>query len=215
MTIQFKIFQEIIRNTFKHLGTIDKNDKAVSVTDSSKEWSILQKAIKKSVIHHLCLIDLASNIEEVCSVLLLIGVISGLSITTFSLYYASVLPLLDIGALQSYFEVLAIIGPLFVLCYCGTELSKSSEYIANICYKIDFIGTDIRFQKSLLLIMIRSQKPIRITVGKFAGLSTEVFSWVSKVQKTLSNKYRHINFYSLCVVSTHTLWFFVRAMMVK
>ncbi|KAF2879492.1 hypothetical protein ILUMI_26687 [Ignelater luminosus] len=177
MTIQFKLLQERLRDTFKHLGTDDKNNKTVSVTDSSREWPILQKSIKKIVIHHLSLIDLVGNIEEVFSVLLLIGVISSLSIASFSLYYASVLPLLDFSAVQSYFEVSAVILTLFVISYCGTGLSESSEYIASICYEINFIGTDIRFQKSLLLIMMRSQKPVRITIGKFAGLSIEIFVW--------------------------------------
>ncbi|KAF2895754.1 hypothetical protein ILUMI_10422 [Ignelater luminosus] len=215
ITLQFKILQKILRDTFKHLGINDRDDETVSVTDSSKKWKTLRTEIKKIVIHHLSLIDLVGNLEAVSSVLLLIGVISGLSITSFSLYYASVLPLLDFTALQSYFEVLATIVPLFVVCYCGNELSKSSEYIANMCYKINFIGTDIKFQKSLLLIMMRSQKPVRLTIGKFAGISIEIFTWVSKPVQQPRHKYMNINCCSLCVASIHTLWFYVRVTIVK
>lgn len=73
-----------------------------------------------------------------------------------------------------------IITTLFLVCYYGTILSLSSKSIADACFEINFIGSDIRFQKYLLLIMARSQKPVRLTAGGFAELSMVIFVWVLK-----------------------------------
>lgn len=104
-------------------------------------------------------------------------------------------PALDFKALQSYLEVIYIISALFFLCYCGTELSEASQSIASACYEADFIGTDIRFQKSLIFIMMRSQRPAQITVGKFTGLSIAIFTLVSLLFiLVLKDNFRFISF---------------------
>ncbi|KAF2903850.1 hypothetical protein ILUMI_02323, partial [Ignelater luminosus] len=151
--------------------------KAFYTDDSTGfNWFYLHGKIKRCVTHHLHIIKLTEDVEEICSTIVFIGVVAGLSVTSFSLYYASVLPLLDFKALQSYLEVGMIISSLFFLCYCGTELSEASQSIASACYEANFVGTDLRFQKSLMFIMMRSQKPARITVGKFTELSIAIFT---------------------------------------
>ncbi|KAF2895753.1 hypothetical protein ILUMI_10421 [Ignelater luminosus] len=173
LTTQYKILRMRMQRTFQELAVTDDT--------SNLSWPHLHHLIKQCVTHHLSILKLTSDVEEVCSTLVFIGVIAGLSVTSFSIYYASVLPPLDFKALQSYLEAGMIILALFYLCYCGTQLSEASQSLASACYETNFIGTDVRFQKDLAFIIMRSQRPIKITVGKFVGLSIGIFTFVSSL----------------------------------
>lgn len=96
------------------------------------------------------------------------------------------MPLFDASILQSYLELFLLCTLLFFLCYWATELTLAGFSIAHAVYSLDFIETDLKFQKSLLLIMIRSHKPVRVTVGRFVHLSVEIFVWVSN--HTIKNR---------------------------
>ncbi|KAB0800142.1 hypothetical protein PPYR_08022 [Photinus pyralis] len=148
--------------------------------DQNKSWTILQRFLKDIVERHLSLIDLMQQIEMACSKLVLIDVLANLLIICFSCYYASVLPLFDSKAFQAYFEVVVVSLSQFSMSYFGTQLSVASQSIADTCYELDFIGTDIRFQKGLLIVMRRSVKPLYITVGGFSMLSITVFVMIMK-----------------------------------
>ncbi|KAK5638845.1 hypothetical protein RI129_013140 [Pyrocoelia pectoralis] len=87
----------------------------------------------------------------------------------------SILPLFDTKAFQAYFEVIVVSVSQFIMSYYGTQLSIASQSISDTCYELNFVGTDVRFQKGLLMIMRRSSKPLFITVGGFAVLSINVF----------------------------------------
>ncbi|KAF5294996.1 hypothetical protein FQA39_LY13306 [Lamprigera yunnana] len=170
MCTQFKIFNHYIETTFQNILK-DNND----INEVSVGWPILQKSISEVVQRHLFLIKIMDDVEMACSTPVFVDVIANILIICCSGYYASVLPLFDPKAFQSYFEIVAVTLSLFLVSYFGSEVTIVLEAIADTCYGLDFIGTDLRFQKSLVMIMKRSQKPIRITVGGFVALSIAVF----------------------------------------
>lgn len=61
--------------------------------------------------------------------------------------------------------------PLIFNSFWGTKVITESLALAKSCYEVEFVGTDIRFQKALILIMQRSQSPFKLTLGRFAALS--------------------------------------------
>lgn len=64
-------------------------------------------------------------------------------------------------------------------CYWGNEVALESQAVAKACYDVDFVGTDIQFQKGLALIIKRSHKPVNMTAGKFTKLSLKMYAWVN------------------------------------
>ncbi|KAF5286407.1 hypothetical protein FQR65_LT12587 [Abscondita terminalis] len=174
ITIHYKILKIRIKNRFDIISEIRTN----SLISERKKYQHLQEVIKRTVKHHLTLINVTNELKIVGSNVLLITAIASICIMTFSLYYASVLPMLSTAALLSYFEVSAVSSTLFMLSYFGTQLATASEDISNTLYEMDFVGLDIRFQKSLLLIIMRSQKPSWLTIGGFTNLSISVYAWV-------------------------------------
>lgn len=86
---------------------------------------------------------------------------------------------------------------------------EESEAAAAACYDLDFVGSDVRFQKSLQLIMLRSQKPTLITGAKIFGLTLGTFV---SVYLNMNNSYGWIfltnNYHTLFrVVSSVALIF--------
>lgn len=64
-------------------------------------------------------------------------------------------------------------------CYYGNEITLASVSISDACYDANFVGTNLSYQKDLLIIMQRSQKPVNHTIGKFANLTLTAFVSVS------------------------------------
>lgn len=64
---------------------------------------------------------------------------------------------------------------LLLLSYWGHRVLEESQAVADVCYQIDFVGSDTRFQKGLQLMIERSQRPIYFTAGKFSQVTLSNF----------------------------------------
>lgn len=64
---------------------------------------------------------------------------------------------------------------IFAVSFYGDKVAQESLKVSRVCYEIDFIGTDSRFQKSLLLIIWNCQQPVQFTIGKLGVLSLDTF----------------------------------------
>lgn len=67
----------------------------------------------------------------------------------------------------------------FCLCFWGQRVSNDSVNIAKACYDIDFVGTDLSFQKSVKIMIQAAQTPTTFTAGGYADLSLVTFQQVS------------------------------------
>lgn len=70
-----------------------------------------------------------------------------------------------------------------ILCYCwhGNEVILISSDIPKFAFNIDWIMLNEPTKKALLMLMMRAQRPIRFTTGKFAFLSLETYMTVIKL----------------------------------
>lgn len=67
---------------------------------------------------------------------------------------------------------------LFVYCWHGNEVQLESLSVAYAIYASDWTASDESTKKMLVLPMLRAQRPLRVTAGKFAFLSVETFTTV-------------------------------------
>lgn len=68
---------------------------------------------------------------------------------------------------------------LTIYCYNGNEISMQSEQISVAAYNTDWFGAEDSIKKNLILMMVRAQRPIKITAGKFVFLSLATLMNVS------------------------------------
>jgi len=94
------------------------------------------------------------------------------SITSFQL------KLTDIKSYQEIVYLFANIYQVFLYCYWGNEVTTSSLNVSQASYEVNFVGKDVNFQRGIAMIMLRSQKTLEITMGKFIKLSLSTFASV-------------------------------------
>ncbi|EFA10779.1 odorant receptor 67c [Tribolium castaneum] len=60
---------------------------------------------------------------------------------------------------------------VFVICVCGQRLMDAFHSVGTTVYNSEWCDTDVDFQKGVILITIRAQKPVRIYAGPFSYVS--------------------------------------------
>ncbi|KAF5308060.1 hypothetical protein FQR65_LT06435 [Abscondita terminalis] len=161
--------QNLLQNSITDCLT-DTINKA-RVEDHTVEWKYLQKRLKQVVLYHIAILDVSKLVDETFKITHLVTIISLSYVLCLQLYGLSKTSISDGIFWIQCLDVIILTVPLNIVNYYGNEIILDSQNIANCCYNVDFIGTDIRFQKGLLLIIQKSQKPIVMTVGNFAPLS--------------------------------------------
>lgn len=91
------------------------------------------------------------------------------------------MPITNVSFVGILSILLAMIFQLLIFSWNGNELSIASEEIANVVYDIDWIMANNSTKRLIILIMQRAQKPVYITLGKFANLSMTTFVMVQKI----------------------------------
>lgn len=76
----------------------------------------------------------------------------------------------------SYF--ILMLFQLLIYCWHGNEILLESMNVAKAIFNSNWIVTEDEIKKYLMLMMLRAQRPIRMTAGKFAFLSLETYMTV-------------------------------------
>lgn len=74
-----------------------------------------------------------------------------------------------------------IVCQIWLLCYYGQKLMDSSAGVAFGVYDSEWTDLEIELRKQLTLIILRAQKPQRLSAMNFAAISLETFAAVSGI----------------------------------
>ncbi|RLZ02187.1 Odorant receptor 10 [Cephus cinctus] len=135
------------------------------------------------VANHRRVIEFSDKIEDLFSYISLVQVLSSTLIicTIGFMFITSISSTKNILTLMKF--GLFILGELWeTLAYClaGEYLSNQSQSISQAVYECPWYKMQPRDSKMLMMIMIRAQKPLRITAGKFIFLSLDNFTDILK-----------------------------------
>ncbi|XP_031345050.1 odorant receptor 85c-like isoform X2 [Photinus pyralis] len=144
------------------------------------QWKYLNQTLKETIRYHMAILDMADEMEELCSGLLLFVFISTLGMLCFIIYRASTLPFTDTQVLRNLFEGMSIALQVLIICFWGQEVANESESVAHSILESNFAGTDLRFQRALQLAMLRSQRATALTAGKFTSIGLPTFAWIMR-----------------------------------
>ncbi|XP_011155581.2 odorant receptor 4 [Solenopsis invicta] len=82
--------------------------------------------------------------------------------------------------LKSLFFYIAITLEAFIFCFAGEYLSNKSKSVANAAYEAIWYDVKPCESRILLILILRSQKRLTLTIGKFNDLSLKVFASILK-----------------------------------
>ncbi|KAK4878810.1 hypothetical protein RN001_011316 [Aquatica leii] len=86
------------------------------------------------------------------------------------------MPLQDVRSLRIFLEALLSSFTLLFICHASENVVDESERLANAVYHVDFVGTNLSFQRSLIIIMQQTQKPLVIKAGSLIDVSLVTYT---------------------------------------
>uniref|UniRef100_A0AAU6ND63 Odorant receptor n=1 Tax=Mythimna loreyi TaxID=667449 RepID=A0AAU6ND63_9NEOP len=133
--------------------------------------------LKFIIDSHQKLISLTQQLDDVFDKVIFINLTSA----TISICFFGLSAKVAHGALPmatNFAAVLCLILPLFNLCYYGEMLRESSAGMAESVYNNPWYRGDLRYQKLLWFIIMRSQKPCCLTSMKYSPITLNTFTTV-------------------------------------
>ncbi|CAD1476407.1 unnamed protein product, partial [Heterotrigona itama] len=154
-------------------------DKLAETLNNHNEQQSRIIIIKNLIVKHQRIINLSENIENVFTFISLLQFFFNIVVICF----VSFLLVTSLNSEQAS-RMIAKCFPYYItvnfealiLCYTGEYLSSKSENIGWIVYNSNWYELSIYETRALLLLILRSQKPLNLTVGKFMNLSLETFA---------------------------------------
>ncbi|XP_044260523.1 odorant receptor 4-like [Tribolium madens] len=139
---------------------------------NEKTQEFVKKLTSDCVYHHQELIAMCDHAEEDFNYLMLSQFICSLLVVCLQLFQ------LTFGSAEFFSMVFFLILILFqILCYCwhGNEVQLVSGELSRNAFEINWIIMKESSKTSLLLLMMRAQRPCYFTAGKFSILSLQTF----------------------------------------
>ncbi|KAL0134014.1 hypothetical protein PUN28_001131 [Cardiocondyla obscurior] len=166
-------------------GQIDiVRQKLSEITRKNVKLSGNESVVKRLIIRHQKIIDFSKNIEVLFSNIALIQFVSN----TLVICCLGFLIVISIGApggssmlIKSVFFYIVISMEAFIFCFVGEYLSSKSQKIGDAAYESLWYQLNPNQNRDILIMIIRSQKHLTLTVGKVMDLSLKQFASIVKV----------------------------------
>ncbi|XP_043285618.1 uncharacterized protein [Venturia canescens] len=149
----------------------------------SLEMELLTECIR----HHVQIFQLADSVNEVFSNVVFLQFALSSLILCVSAYETSAMKLFsaEFAALMLY--LCCMLVQIFVYCFYGGELTLQSVDICDAVYRMDQSLLSIRTKKSLVMVMMRSLRPITFTCGHIITVSIDSFNQLLKLSYSVYN----------------------------
>ncbi|KAK5640861.1 hypothetical protein RI129_009408 [Pyrocoelia pectoralis] len=179
-SVQFKMLQnnlmQITENAHRLMTQEPRGAAEHQEVDASQiPWEYLQKSLNEAISYHLSILDVTYEMENIFNMLTLSIFMFSLAVTCFQVYHASILSAFDVRFLKCFTDSSSALFPVFLLCFWSHQVAHESEQVAKYVFQANFAGSDLRLQKSLSLIMLRSQRPVLLKAGKLIEISLPTF----------------------------------------
>ncbi|XP_058802884.1 odorant receptor 82a-like [Phymastichus coffea] len=165
---------ELLRERFKYLLA------RAALNESGNEHLILSPIVER----HMYLLKIVDIIENAFSVQLLVQLLTSLVI--FCLTEYQIVRIIDkdvIDVLELVFATyyyMTFLVSLFAYCVLAVILSTESIKLKETAYNSDWYRLPPSDVKLLIIIMVRADRPVELTAGKFVPLSVDLFCSVLK-----------------------------------
>ncbi|KAG5326914.1 OR67C protein, partial [Acromyrmex heyeri] len=176
------VINALIVSLILHVGgQIDIMCRGLVEISSDDTFDLQTSTIKALIRRHQRIIALSADIETLFSYIALMQFLWN----TLVICCLGFLIVISIGDTQgstmlikSLFFYVVITLEAFIFCYAGEYLSDKGRMIGNAAYEIKWYKLNPTQSRILLLLILRSQRKLTITIGKFMELSLERFTTV-------------------------------------
>ncbi|PSN35840.1 Odorant receptor 89 [Blattella germanica] len=156
----------------------------LSIYHTEQYNSNMDYHLQACVRHHQQIFQFIREMENVFT----IGMCLTLLVLMTSTCIAAFSAVISRGEVEDVVQIIMLyvawMTSICVICWTANELSDKAESVKNAAYEGEWIGTSISFQRSVLLIITRSNKIFNLTAGKFVLVNNETM--MNILNETLS-----------------------------
>ncbi|XP_063989745.1 uncharacterized protein LOC135168984 [Diachasmimorpha longicaudata] len=184
---------EIIKYRIMMMPRAIANERAESDCGSKPEeiLKIETKYLTSHTRHHLAILEFSKTTNDIFTIS--IGIqycVSSLvlCVSAFSLSHMKPFSK-EFNSLMMYLACMLL--QIFIFCAAANEVTIKSGTVADAIYEMDWTSLSINSKKSLILIMVRTLKPIMYTSAHLISLSLVSFTSVLKLSYSVFNILNH------------------------
>ncbi|KAL6263328.1 hypothetical protein P5V15_006125 [Pogonomyrmex californicus] len=156
--------------------------------DYSKQYQIDSGAmISECVRHHLNVHELVRRIQSLFVWTVTILFIFSMVTLCTSIFQMSKKKILSVKFLSLTLYLGSMLFQVFFYCWYGNELQLKSKNIGNAIYSSNWTIATTRDRRSLLFVMIISQRGLRLSYYGIFNLALDTFTWILKTSYSAFN----------------------------
>ncbi|XP_071643180.1 odorant receptor 4-like isoform X1 [Temnothorax longispinosus] len=179
------LINALLINLILHIsGQIDILRKSVlELFPKENKCSTNRSMVKRVITKHQNVITFSEHIEDLYSYISMVLFVSDTLLICclgFTMVTSIGQPDASESIIRNFLFYLAVNIEVFIFCFAGEYLSAKSKSIGDAAYDSLWYESDFRDGRSVLLLIMRSQNQLTITIGNIANLSLEQFSSILK-----------------------------------
>nr|WCC57568.1 odorant receptor 46 [Papilio memnon] len=162
---------DIIKDKVLSINSFEKTDGPNIRNRYSENYNKLIECIKQ----HQSVVSFTRLVEDAFHTFLFFQLIGSVGLICMSALRILVVDWrsLQFASIVTYLSVM--ISQLFVSCWCGHELTATSEDLHTVLYKCAWYEQDIKFKRALYFVMMRMGRPMVLKAGHYVPLSRQTF----------------------------------------
>ncbi|XP_044729500.1 odorant receptor 4-like [Chrysoperla carnea] len=143
--------------------------------DSPEVEQKMTEGLKKCIIHHQTVIEMTKSVDNIIRFLLFGQFFASMFILCTSLLSLSINKVGSMPFVNEVSYLLAVLFQLFVYCWFGNGITEQSSSVLQALYECNWFSSPTSFKRSLLIMMNRTQRPLRLNIGIFAPLTIQTY----------------------------------------
>nr|ARN17891.1 odorant receptor 18 [Cephus cinctus] len=168
----------ILHNSINNIKKIAPSDLQMKFSKNETYQAELQKCIhqllSEAIAEHQKIILFCQVIDSMLSWIMFIGLfIYSVMLCFVGMRIIMIGPSIKLLQLMEYLAIM--MTQIFLYYWHGNELKLESLKIHDAAYNCDWYSFDRNSQQTIMFIMMRGQKPIYLTAGKFYYVTLETF----------------------------------------
>nr|QJX74357.1 odorant receptor 80 [Ceracris kiangsu] len=174
-----------------HQSTGERSETTTIITDDANGTvTDMYRALAKSIKHHQAIIRCVEELESAMSQSIFVLLFLNMMNICVHIFVTSVLLQKEVE--RTTMSKMLCTLPIYMYetglyCVFGQTIIDQSEQLTASAFSGDWPEGDARMRKALLVLMLRSSRPLKLTVGKLYVLSRHTFLQILNGSYTLFN----------------------------
>ncbi|KAM7361892.1 odorant receptor 85c-like [Cochliomyia hominivorax] len=157
-----------------------KSNLLSELINKEKNFKEDMEFLKNMLQYHSYLLDLSQQMNTIFGLPILLNFIASSFVICFLGFQMTIGASLETLLKLSLFLAICI-AQIYLICHYGQELIDASTNVAVAVYNQDWSSTDVRFQKMLILMAARAQRPAQLRATALVLISKETMTELMQI----------------------------------